>query len=177
MHSAFLAAALADGEQARQAPPGGAVLRIGENVRRAVGETKPRADDELQDGMVVAFKQAFVMQTSSFDLFQRAVSAHHARDTIAIRNANAGQAKQYGLLNQLLWMRRAAQEREICRDGELRISCRRFIEGRSVAERETERPCSCEYAVHEPAECPPVERTACLGSSSSSFVCGFGDER
>ena len=50
----LLAAALADREQAREVPPGLAVLRIGENVGRAVGEHQPRADDELQGRLVGA---------------------------------------------------------------------------------------------------------------------------
>jgi hypothetical protein len=40
----LLAAALSDGEQARQPPPSGAVLRIGENVWGAIREAEPRAD-------------------------------------------------------------------------------------------------------------------------------------
>jgi hypothetical protein len=53
----LLATALADGEQARQASPGGAVLRIGEDVRRAVGEHEPRADNEFQRrDVAIAFR-------------------------------------------------------------------------------------------------------------------------
>ena len=60
----LLAAALADGEQAREAAPCGAVLRIGEDVRRAVGEDEPRADGELQLrklGAVLSFSLADVL--------------------------------------------------------------------------------------------------------------------
>ena len=66
----LLAAALADCEQARQASPGVAVLRIGENVGRAVGEDEPRADDEFQrrKSMPLAFRS----RMCSFNCFERA---------------------------------------------------------------------------------------------------------
>jgi hypothetical protein len=44
----LVAAAFADGEQPRQAAPGGAILRIGQDIGRAVGEAEPRADGELE---------------------------------------------------------------------------------------------------------------------------------
>jgi hypothetical protein len=44
----LVAAALAHCKQTRQAAPRGAVLRIGEDVGRAIGKYESRADDELQ---------------------------------------------------------------------------------------------------------------------------------
>ena len=46
MQVALLGAAVADREQAVSRAPGGAVLRIGEDVGRAVGENEPRAGDD-----------------------------------------------------------------------------------------------------------------------------------
>ena len=44
---AFIGAAFADGKQTGQASPCWAILRIGQNVGRAVGEHEAGADSEL----------------------------------------------------------------------------------------------------------------------------------
>ena len=128
----LLAAALADGEQSREAAPGGAVLRIGQNVGRAVGEDEPRADDELQLRMIGL---ALIIQLPDLriELLGGRIGAHHARDAVAVRDADAGKAECRGLPHQVFRMRRAAQEREIGGDGELGISVRRIGLGRTIS--------------------------------------------
>jgi hypothetical protein len=57
---ALLGAALADGEEAREPPPGGAVLRISENVGRTVGKDEPRSDRDLDRPLLLALIRAVV---------------------------------------------------------------------------------------------------------------------
>src|SRR5262249_5660699 len=121
----LLAAAFADGEQAGEAAPGIAVLRIGENVRRAVREAQPRADDEFQCRQRDALGLSLIADVI-IPLLELAIGAHHAGDAVAISDADTGQAQREGLQDELFWMRRAAQEREIGRDRELRIGGRAF---------------------------------------------------
>ena len=133
----------------RQPSPGGAVLRIGEDVRRAVGEHEPRADRELQLRRFVPASSALVLVSRPY------VRAHHAGDRIAVGDAEAGEAERLGLLDQLLRMRAAAQEGEIGGDGKLGIGGRGRIRGFDARlfrpEREKDGRCSCEHAVQEPA--------------------------
>ena len=87
----LVAAALADGEQAREASPRGAVLRVGENVGRAVGEHEPRPDDEFQRrDVAVALRVALADFRIQF--LDCRVGTHHAGNAVAIRDADAGMA-------------------------------------------------------------------------------------
>ena len=92
MQSPFSARRLPTREQAREPAPGGAVLRIGEDVRRAVGEDEPRADRDLQLDPLVAvgvFLQGGGMRP------------HDAGNGVAIGDAEAGEA-------ELAWRARPA---------------------------------------------------------------------
>ena len=120
----LLAAALAHGEQVRQASPGGAVLRIGENVGRAVGKAEPRADDELE-GRQLGIRHRVAQML--VELFERAVGAHHAGNAVAVRDSHAGKAQRHGLAHQILRMRCAAQKGKMGGDGKLRIGGRRGL--------------------------------------------------
>ena len=114
----FVAAAFPDGEQSGQPSPGHPVLRIGQDVRRAVGENEARAGSDLE------FRFLFAV---SFVLMGSSMRAHDAGHRVPVGNAKAGQAQFYGVLDQLLRMRAAAQEGEIRGDGEFGISgCRRI---------------------------------------------------
>ena len=116
----FLAAAFPDGEQAGQPAPGAPVLRIGEDVRRAVGENQPRAGRDLQLDPLVAvgvFLQGGGMRP------------HDAGNRIAVGNAEAGDAQFDGAFDQLFRMRAAAQEGEIGGDREFGIGRRGCIRG------------------------------------------------
>ena len=56
-----------------------------------------------------------------------AVPPHHARDAVAVGDADAGKPEMPGLLHQLLRVRAATQEREIRGDGKLGVGrCRRI---------------------------------------------------
>src|SRR6266436_6104759 len=87
---AFLRAQIAAREQAAEPPPGGAVARISENVRRAVGEDEPRA------GMIGERQLLFALDE---------MGAHHARDRIAVAQAETIKPDMRGLQHQLLGMR------------------------------------------------------------------------
>ena len=153
----LVAAAFADGEQPRQPSPGGAVLRIGEDVRRAVGENEPRAGRDLQ--LCSSCCRRHLPRGGG-------MRAHDAGDRIAIGNAEAGQSEFDGVLDQFLRMRAAAQEGEIGGDGELGIGGRRHIRGfgaRFRLAQETDGYCSCEHAVQEPGR----RRTPLRTSSKS----------
>ena len=118
----LLAAALADREQAREMPPGLAVLRISQNVGRPVGEHQPRADDELQGRLAGAARMLVPLP-------ELMIRAHHARDAVAVRDADAGKPESGSAGDEFLRMRRAAQKREMSRDGELRIGRSRRLLG------------------------------------------------
>ena len=98
---AFIGAAFADGQQARQPSPGLPVLRIGEDVGRAVGEYEPRADGEFQFRLVhsmlgIQFANFFIQ------LLRLHVRPHHAGNRIAVGDADPGQAQKLCLLDQIL---------------------------------------------------------------------------
>ena len=95
---AFFGAAFAEREQARQPAPGGAVARIGENVRRAVGKDEPRADRD------------FSLQ-SGFSLLRATCTRTTPATLIAVGNAEAGEPKGFGGLDQFFRMRTRRAER------------------------------------------------------------------
>ncbi len=72
---ALLAAQVAEGEQAGEPAPAGAVARVGEDVGRAVGEHQPRAGVIFQREVLFALGQ---------------MRAHHAGDRVAVAKADAG---------------------------------------------------------------------------------------
>ena len=102
---AFIGAAFADGEQPREPSPGGAVLRIGEDVGRAVGEDEARAYGDLE------FR--FVRSMLSFISFvSSGMRAHDAGDGVAVSDTETGQSQFLGALDQFFRMRAATQERK-----------------------------------------------------------------
>ncbi len=101
---ALAGAALAQRQEPDEPPPGGAILRISENVRRAVGEHEPRAGGEGQAGVLGSL-----------------MGTHHAGDRIAVGNAEPRKAKLLGAGDQFLAVGSPAQEREIGADGQFRI--------------------------------------------------------
>jgi hypothetical protein len=103
---AFLGAQVADGEQAREATPGGAVARIGEDVRRAVGKDKPRARMVAQRQVLLALGQ---------------MRAHHAGHRIAVAESEPGEPHMLRLQHQFLRVRGPAQEGEVRGDGEFEV--------------------------------------------------------
>jgi hypothetical protein len=127
----LLAAALADGEQAREMAPRPAVLRIGEDIRRAVGEGEPRADRELQRRQVDALGVLLVTDVL-VPFFQRVVGAHDPRHAVAVRDPDSGEAESQGLEDEFLRMRCAAEEREVGRHRKLGVAVRRLPGRRSV---------------------------------------------
>ena len=107
---ALLRAQIALREQAAQAPPGGAVARIGEDVGRSVAEHEARAGDDakaLRGGLVLARED---------------MGAHDARDGIAVGDPHARKAQRHRLRDDLLGVRGAAQEREIRRRRKLCVT-------------------------------------------------------
>ena len=125
----LLATAFAHCEETRQPSPCGAVLRIGEDVRRAVGEDETCANGEPQRRQFDAFLSfAFNMLVP---FLKRAVGAHDARHAVAVRDADTGQAECQSLQDEFLRMRGAAQEGEVCRDGKLGISVRGIGAGKN----------------------------------------------
>src|SRR5947209_6403788 len=68
----FFAATLADGEQAREASPCGPVLRVGENVRRAIREHEPSANNESHRRQIEA-DSFFLCFNVLIPLLQRAI--------------------------------------------------------------------------------------------------------
>src|SRR5262249_14767783 len=114
---AFLRAQVAAREQAAEPSPGGAVARIRENVRRAVGENEPRA------GMIGERQFLFALDE---------MRAHHARDRIAVGEPETIKPDMRGLQHQLLGMRGAAQEREVGSSCEFEVT--RHVTHRSRAE-------------------------------------------
>jgi hypothetical protein len=96
----LVAAALADGQQSGEAAPCRAVLRIGQNVGRAVGKHEPRADDELQLRMIGL---ALIIQPPDFlvELRGGRPGTHHARNAVAVRDADTGEAECRGLPHQI----------------------------------------------------------------------------
>ena len=106
---AFFRAQVALREQAAQAPPGGAVARIGEDVGRSVAEHEPRAGDDakaLGGGLVLAREN---------------MRAHDAGDGIAVGDSHARKPQLHRLRDDFLRVRGSAQEREIRRRGKLRV--------------------------------------------------------
>ena len=102
----FLRFQIAAGEQAREPRIGGTVLRVGENVRRAVAENETHADGDAQnfgDDLILAREQ---------------MGAHHAGERIAVGDADALEPEFIGALDIFLRMRGATQKGEIRRHRE-----------------------------------------------------------
>jgi len=107
---ALVGAALAQREEPGKPSPGGAILRIGEDVGRAVGKHEPGAGSKFQARFLGLL-----------------MGAHHAGDRIAIGDTKARKAELLGALHQLFAMGSAAQEREVGGDGQFGI--RRHTQG------------------------------------------------
>ena len=103
---ALLRAHVANGQQAAEAPPCGAVLRKGEHVGRAIAEDEARARRHMQTKLVLA---------------RINMGAHHARHRIAIGYAKSCKPQSMGLRHHFLGVRGTVQEGKIGGDGKLRI--------------------------------------------------------
>jgi hypothetical protein len=101
---ALFGATLAEREESREPAPGGAVLRIGEDVGRTIGKDEPGAGGEFQACFLCGL-----------------MGTYDARDRIAVGNADPSQPKGLGAIHQLFRMGGTAEEREIGGDGELGI--------------------------------------------------------
>ena len=112
-HSPFGARRLPWLEQPAEPPVSGAVLRIDEDVGRAVDEGEPRPRDDAKRAERLAV------------LARVDMGAHHAGERIAVGDADPGKPERGGARDQLLRMRRAAQEREIRRRRQLGVAAAR----------------------------------------------------
>ena len=143
---------IAVAEQAAEPAPAEAVLRIGDDVRRSIGEDEARADRELERpgagfhlGLQILerfsvgmFLPAILAGRSACPHFlrrgqavfaqipQRAPRTHHASKRVAVIDTDDRQPQFARLTLILLRMRRAMQEREIGGDADFAI-------GRNVA--------------------------------------------
>ena len=104
-------AALAAGEQLAEPAVGGAVARIDQDVRRAVDEDEPRADQKL-----------WLML--DLGIVEFLVSAHHAGQRVVVGDPDGGNAEFARLMHIGARIRAAAQEREIGGDADLGIAGR-----------------------------------------------------
>ena len=104
--AAFFRADVACGQQAAEPAVGGAVLGVGEEVGRAVGEDEAGADEHAQAArglLVVA---------------QEEVRAHDAGERVAVGDADAVEPQRDRLRDKLFGVRGATQEREVRGDAE-----------------------------------------------------------
>ena len=99
---ALFGAAIAGREQAREPAPSMARLRIGDDVARAVRKDQTGARDELE---ILRNLNPFFLQALDGDL-----RPHHARDGVAIGNADALVAQPEGPLDHFPRRARAVQE-------------------------------------------------------------------
>ena len=105
---AFFGPAVTEGQQATEAPPGGAVARIGQNVGGAVAEDEAGSHQKAQ----AAFP--------GLD-----VGAHDACDRIAVCDADCREAESLRLFHAFVRVRGTAQEAVVRRHGEFGVSrCR-----------------------------------------------------
>ena len=107
MHSPFSARRLPRVSRRQSRPQAGAVARIGEDVRRAVGEYEPRAGVIAQRQLLLALDE---------------MGPHHAGDRIAVAQPETVEPDMRRLQHQLFGMRGPAQEREIRGDGEFDVA-------------------------------------------------------
>ena len=112
MALAFRRAQIALAEQPAEPPVGGAILRIDEDIGRAVDESEPRPGDDAKRAERLAVLARVDMR------------AHHASERVAVGDADPRQPERGGARDQLLRMRRAAQEREIRRCRQLGVAAR-----------------------------------------------------
>ena len=96
-------AQIAERQQPAEPAVGGAILGIGEDVGRAVGEDQPRARHDAQG----ADRGAVLARID--------MGAHDPGERIAVGDAEPGEAEPRRLGDQLLGMRGPAQKREIRR--------------------------------------------------------------
>ncbi len=107
----LLGALVAEREEAGQAAIGFAVLRIGQDVGRAVGEDEPRPDHDAE------------IRLGRNPLLGEAIGPHDPGQRVAVRDADAGEPERMGLGHQFLRMGGAAQKGEIGRDGQFGEAC------------------------------------------------------
>jgi hypothetical protein len=113
MALAFRRAQVALAEQPAEPPVGGAVSGIDEDVGRAVDEGESRPGDDAKRAERLAVLARVDMR------------AHHAGERIAVGDADPGKPERGGARDQLLRVRRAAQEREIRRRRQLGVAARK----------------------------------------------------
>src|ERR1700730_12394137 len=104
-----IAAPLTFCEKLAQPAVGRAVARIDQDVRRAIHENEACADQEL-------------WLVSDLGIFESLVGAHHAGQRVMIGNADRGKPQDATLKHIVARIRSAAQEREIRRDPDFRVS-------------------------------------------------------
>ena len=109
MTLALLCRKFAFAEQLAEPSIGGAVTRIGQNVRRVVGKYQPRADQQLR------------LVTHALPVAVFAIGAHHTGQRVVIGDADGIEAVFAGTPHEFVRMRRPAQEREIAGDADFRI--------------------------------------------------------
>ena len=109
---ALLGAALADGKEACKPAPCGAILRIPEDVRRAINEDEPGSNRDLDRPL----RFALILRS------RRRMGTHNTGNRIAVRDADTRKPEFTGTTDQFFRMRAAAQKRKIRGDGKLRIS-------------------------------------------------------
>src|SRR5262249_47124181 len=100
---------LAAREKLAEPPVSFSVARIDQNIRRAVHEDDPRADQKLR----------LVLNVRIVEL---GMGAHDTGERVVIGNTDGVEAKLAGLVHIVLRMRSAAQEGKIGRDADLGIS-------------------------------------------------------
>src|SRR5262245_15725017 len=106
-----IVAALAAGEQLAEPTIGGAVARIGQDVRRAVDEDKARADQKLRLEL-------------DRGIAELAMGAHHAGQRVVVGNPDDGNLQAACFMHIGARIRAAAQEREVGGDADLGIGGR-----------------------------------------------------
>jgi hypothetical protein len=112
MAFALRRAALAEAQQLAKPAIGSQIARIGEDIRRAVGEHEPDADDEAKP---VAARVAIIRVAPG------AVRADDAGKGVAVGDADGLQPQRVGLQDQLVSMRPAFQKGEVRHSGEFGI--------------------------------------------------------
>jgi hypothetical protein len=110
---ALLRPPIAGGQQSRQPTPAMACRRIGDDVRRRIGEHQSCADDQPEID--------FLQGSSGFvtRLIKRHPGARHPNDAVAVGDADPGHAQLQRAADHVRRMRSAAEEAVIGRGDEL----------------------------------------------------------
>ena len=118
----LIATAFADGEEMSEAAPCRAVLRIRDDIRRAVGEDETRANKKLEWGQLDTMLEGETLP----HFLEIMMGAHDSRDAVAVCDADAGEPQRDCLWYQFFRGRCTAQEGKMSGNGELCISMGRI---------------------------------------------------